>query len=255
VPIRKIIDDRQTTPEALLHDRHYMAYTVALERVPPGCKMLEIGHGPGYGLDLLASKVDIIGLDIVPSIVEFARKEYPNRRFELYDGARIPFDDEHFDAACMFQVIEHVPDDVAMLKEVLRVLRDGGTLILTTPNQVLRVPYGERPWNEEHVREYYPEELAEVMANAGFAKVEILGIDASDAYREVELKRVARSRRLRRLDPLGLRRLLPDQLLYKLGRKIVSAGKAKGEKQPDGEFFVTATDLYRSLDLLGIGTR
>ena len=255
MPIRKIIDDQQTTPEALLHDRHYMAYQVALERVAAGCRMLEIGHGPGYGLDLLAAKVDIVGLDIDPSIVEFARKKYPNRRFEIYDGSRIPFDDGHFDAACMFQVIEHVPDDLAMLTEVRRVLKDGGILILTTPNQVLRVPYGERPWNEEHVREYYPEELAAVMTKAGFSKVEILGIDASDAYREVELKRVARSRKLRRLDPLRLRRLLPDQLLYRLGRRIVSAGKAKGEAQPDGEFFVTATDLYRSLDLLGIGTR
>jgi ubiquinone/menaquinone biosynthesis C-methylase UbiE len=255
VPIRKIIDDRQTTPEALLHDRHFMAYKTTLERVPAGAKMVEIGHGPGYGLDLLASKVEIVGLDIDPSIVEYARKTYPQRRFELYDGSRIPFDDRTFDAACMFQVIEHVKDDVGMLTEVRRVLKEGGMLFLTTPNQVLRVPYGERPWNEEHVREYYPEELTEVMTRAGFSKVEMLGIDASDEYRKLELQRVARSRRLRRLDPLGLRRLLPDQILYKLGRAIVGAGKAKGERTPPGEFFVTSTDLYRSLDLLGIGHR
>jgi ubiquinone/menaquinone biosynthesis C-methylase UbiE len=255
VPIRKIIDDHQTTPEALLHGRHLMAYQATLERLTPGVSMVEIGHGPGYGLDLLAAKVDIVGLDIDPSIVAHAKQMYPNRRFELYDGSRIPFDDEHFDAACMFQVIEHVQDDLGMLKEIRRVLKNRGKLFLTTPNQVLRVPYGERPWNEEHVREYYPEELTDVMKRAGFSEVEMLGIDASEDYRKVELERVARSRRLRRVDPLGIRRLLPDQLLYRIGRKIVSTGKTKGAPPPPGEFFVTSTDLYRSLDLYGIGVR
>ena len=124
-----------------------------------------------------------------------------------------------------------------------------------SPNRVLRVPYGERPWNEEHVREYYPEELSAVMSRAGFPTVQVIGIDGTDDYRTIELERIARSRRLRRLDPLGLRRLLPDQWLYRLGRVIVRRGAARHDAQPTGEFFVSETEVYRALDLLGIAVK
>jgi len=119
----------------------------------------------------------------------------------------------------------------------------------------MRVPYGEKPWNEEHVREYYPEELKQVMLDAGFSEVKILGIDASDAYRETELRRVARARKLRRLDPLNLRKLLPDQILYDVGRWVVRSGSGAETNKPTGGFYVSEAEVYRSLDLLGLGVR
>ena len=253
--IRKNIQGTQTAGESLLHERHVMAYQIALDRVEAGWKVVEIGHGDGYGLNMLAQKVDIVGLDIDPSIVEYARKKYGKQYFQQYDGEHIPYDDHTFDAACMFQVIEHVVDDVTLMAEIRRVLKPGGFAILTTPNRVLRVPYGEKPWNIEHVREYYPEELEGVLKQAGYKQVEILGIDGSDEYRTVELRRVARARKLRRLDPFRWRRFMPDQLLYDIGRVIVRAQPTTPGPAPEGAFFVTDTDLYRSLDLVGIGTK
>lgn len=254
MPIRKNIDSPQTAPEALLHERHVMAYEFTLDRLKQGDRVIEIGHGPGYGLQLLASKANIIGLDVDPDIVAFAQNRYGAQYFKQYDGDHIPFDDRTFDAACMFQVIEHIRDDVAIVREIRRVLKEHGTLFLTTPNRVMRVPYGEKPWNEEHVREYYPEELGQVLTEAGFSDVKVLGIDASAAYREMELKRIARARKLRRLDPLRLRKLLPDQMLYDVGRWMVRSGTA-GTERPSGGFFVTETEVYRSLDLLALAVR
>jgi len=255
VSIRKTIDGKQTVQESLLHRRHEIAYEETLKRIQPGWKVLEIGHGEGYGTHRIAEKADVIGIDIDPRIVEYASKKYGPELFRLYDGSHIPFDDNHFDAACMFQVIEHIVEDVAILREVRRVLKPGGILILTTPNRVMRVPYGEMPWNIEHIREYYPEELTAICKQAGFSKVEMLGIDASDDYRNVELARVAKARKLRRVDPFRLRRFIPDQMLYNIGRMIVKAGGRGDGLDVQGEFFVTDTDLYRSLDLLGIATK
>ena len=184
-----------------------------------------------------------------------ARQKYGERHFQHYDGRHIPFEDNHFDVACTFQVIEHVQDDVELLREIRRVLKDDGFVILTTPNRVLRVPLGEKPWNIEHVREYYPEELADILKAAGYKTTQILGIDANDEYRAVELRRVSRARKLRRLDPFRLRRYVPEQWLYQIGRRVVRTGQPKGDVSPEGTFFVTETDLYRALDLVGIGVK
>ena len=105
------------------------------------------------------------------------------------------------------------------------------------------------------MREYYPEDLHRVMVEAGYSSVQILGIDASEAYRETELQRVSRARRLRRLDPFGLRHLLPDQMLYEVGRRLVRSGNAASAARPAGGFYVSETEVYRSLDLLAIGVR
>jgi len=255
VSIRKIIDEDKTAPEALLHERHIMAYDITLERLSEGDTVLEIGHGDGYGLMKIAEKADIIGLDIDPRIVQFASEKYGEKYFKIYDGSSIPFDDNHFDCVCLFQVIEHIEEDVEILKEIRRVLKPGGFMIMTTPNRVLRVPLGEKPWNIEHVREYYPEELQDIMVVAGYSKTEVLGIDADDDYRSVELDRICKARKLRRLDPFRLRKYVPEQLLYQIGRRIVRKGKTAGESPPSGHFFVTETDLYRSLDLVGIGVK
>jgi SAM-dependent methyltransferase len=232
-----------------------MAYEYTRDHLESGDRVVEIGHGDGYGLQMLTEKADIIGLDIDPDIVAFAKHKYGDRFFRQYDGAHIPFEDRSFDAACMFQVIEHIQDDLAILREIRRVLKDGGRLFLTTPNRVMRVPYGERPWNEEHVREYYPEELQQVLVNAGYTLVKVMGIDANDAYRETELRRVARARKLRRLDPLGLRRLLPDQVLYDVGRWVVRTGSGARTDRPSGGFYVSESEVYRSLDLLAVAVR
>ncbi len=255
MPIRKNIEGSQTAPEALLHERHVLAYEYTLEHLKPGDRVLEIGHGDGYGLHMLSQKTDIVGLDIDPEIVAHAKSKYGDKFFHKYDGSHVPFEDRTFNAVCLFQVIEHIQDDLAILKEIRRVLNDGGVLYLTTPNRVMRVPYGEKPWNEEHVREYYPEELKQVMLDAGFSEVKILGIDASDAYRETELRRVARARKLRRLDPLNLRKLLPDQILYDVGRWVVRSGSGAETNKPTGGFYVSEAEVYRSLDLLGLGVR
>ena len=51
----------------------------------------------------------------------------------FYDGRSLPFESEHFDALLCNQVLEHVPDDMAFIEELVRVVKPGGYIVLTAP--------------------------------------------------------------------------------------------------------------------------
>ena len=67
---------------------------------------------------------------------------------------QLDFPENSVDFIVTFQVIEHIQDDEEFIKEIYRVLKAGGKLILTTPNRLMSL--SRNPW---HVREYSPEEM------------------------------------------------------------------------------------------------
>jgi SAM-dependent methyltransferase len=131
-----------------------------------------------------------------------------NRFFMAYDGKKLPFDDDAFDAVISFQVIEHVKDDRRFVSEARRVLKKGGVLILTTPNKVLRLPGTMSPWNVHHAREYSRVEL-ETLLSDEFHDLQISGTFAAEEVMRWERSRIKRIVRIARYDLFNLRRLLP----------------------------------------------
>ncbi len=98
-------------------------------------RALDLGCGRGQFTEFLRSLGwDACGVDISENAIDKAREAYPDRSFQPLgpDGA-IPFEDSHFDVIWSTEVIEHVFDVGAHLKEIHRVLRGGGVYILTTP--------------------------------------------------------------------------------------------------------------------------
>lgn len=82
----------------------------------------------------------------------------------------LPFPDGAFDAACLFDVLEHVEDDRAALAEARRVLKPGGLLFIS-------VPLHSELWSAHddacgHLRRYRKGEAAELAASLGFAVLE-----------------------------------------------------------------------------------
>lgn len=131
----------QTAEDYVLYLKHMFAYEYAKGVIKPNAKVLEIGCGTGYGTAMLADRKDlqITGLDVDASVVEFANKLYQsdNCHYMAFDGSRLPFQDEEFDAVFSFQVIEHVVDDESFLKEMSRVLKPGGHAIVVTPSEAM----------------------------------------------------------------------------------------------------------------------
>ena len=110
--------------------------------------------------------------------------------------------------------------------------------------------------NRYHVREFSPTELDVVMREA-FDEIWLYGIHGSKAMNEIERGRVARARKLARLDPLGLRYHLPESIDTKLRRALRRRPSAAVSGEPR-ELAVedmrhTRDDTADSLDLLAVG--
>src|SRR2546427_581269 len=103
-----------------------------------GRRVLDAGCGSGYGADLLVREArEVLGIDISDDAIDYARRHYraDNLRFERASCLEIPAPDGSFDLVMAFELIEHLADWQAFLREVRRVLAPGGQFLVSTPNQ------------------------------------------------------------------------------------------------------------------------
>lgn len=189
--------------EQVIYNRCLYAYKAASEYVKGN--IIELGSGEGYGIQMLAPlaqhyvAVDKFDTDISGHAnVEFRKQLLPSL-------AGIA--DNTFDYAVTFQVIEHIQDDKTFIKEIHRVLKPGGILMLTTPNRPMSLT--RNPW---HIREYTADELASVVSKS-FGEVEVKGVFGSPVVMEYHERNKASVRRITRFDILKLQYRLPRQLL------------------------------------------
>lgn len=144
--------------------RHEAAY-LALASACPAGRVLDAGCGEGYGAALLAQRAgaDVVALDYDPPSLAHVRARYPGTRPVRANLVALPFADASFDAVVSLQVVEHLWDQDRFVAECVRVLRPGGTLVLSTPNRLTFSPPGA-PANPFHARELAPDELRALVA-------------------------------------------------------------------------------------------
>ncbi len=110
-----------------------------------GARVLDIGCGRGHDLLRTAERyralnLKLYGAEVVPEDVRVAAQrvaehpERPNVSLLMSVAERLPFRSGQFDGVICSEVVEHLPDPDAALREIARVLKAGGTLALTTPN-------------------------------------------------------------------------------------------------------------------------
>lgn len=103
-----------------------------LPHLRPGASLLDVGCGPGTITADLARRLDpgeVVGVDRSARVLEQARRDgagRPNLRFEPGDVYALPFDDGTFDVVHAHQLLQHLSDPVAALREMRRVARPGG---------------------------------------------------------------------------------------------------------------------------------
>jgi 2-polyprenyl-3-methyl-5-hydroxy-6-metoxy-1,4-benzoquinol methylase len=115
--------------------KHMMKY-MKFVRKTAYLKMLDVGCGQGYYVrDAIEEGIDAYGIDISTHAFENALAEVKDR-ITFGSIIEIPFGDEEFDVMTAFDVIEHIQpkDTLNMVKEIRRVLKPGGIIIITTPN-------------------------------------------------------------------------------------------------------------------------
>ena len=136
-------------------------YTIVAKRIEPGQRVLDVGCGDGYLMNLVADRRAVAtGVDMEVTGLALARQmlgEPSNPRVIRADAKRLPFREGSYDRVLLVDVVEHLVDPEPCLSEIGRMLAPDGRLLLTTPRW--------RPgkmWDEtNHVREYRPKELAD----------------------------------------------------------------------------------------------
>lgn len=114
---------------------------------------------------------------------------YPQLRFVSASAEGLPFPDASFDGVLLNEVLEHVTDELQTLREIFRILRPGGHLVIMSPNRWfpfeghglrlgsrrLEFPVPLLPWLPRSVgqrfmwaRNYWPGELREIVHHQGF---------------------------------------------------------------------------------------
>lgn len=115
----------------------------------PGGRILDVGCGPGVmAADVTSAGWDFTGVDASPRMIRDARRRLSGAsavRFGVADATALPFRSGTFDAVICTGVIDRVPDRTKAVVEMARVLRPGGSLLVSFPN--LASPYAMwRTW-------------------------------------------------------------------------------------------------------------
>jgi len=143
-------------------EQHFKVYRF-FQQLAVGKHVLDIGCGTGYGTAHLGDVADAVGIDIDEPTIIYARKKYPDVRFEIgdvHDLSRFP--DGSFDRVISTENFEHLRDVRGHLREVRRVLSPSGICFIATPNPEMTYHLSSNP---HHVREYEYKELADLIAS------------------------------------------------------------------------------------------
>jgi ubiquinone/menaquinone biosynthesis C-methylase UbiE len=152
--------------QLMSQDRSLPAWVLDLLEIEPSDSVLEIGLGPGLGLQLAAVRAyhgRVAGVDLSETMLEMAhrrnRAQIKAGRVELHLGSvdRLPFGDASFDKAMTMNSLHLWPDPVAGLREIKRTLLTGGRIAVA----ITRFSYASPAKFESH------------LMNSGFTDVSV----------------------------------------------------------------------------------
>lgn len=203
-------------------------------------QVLDVGCGDGSasGAWLAGRCGGYVGVDVSPAAVESARASGLDAR-TIDDAGELPFPGESFDAAICTEVLEHLFDPLGALAEIRRVLRPGGTVVVTVPNVAnwryrtdlaLFGRFNPRadslsptePWRDPHLRFFTQAALGRMIARTGLEPVGLGGHSELGLLQGVPALRVLASSTAP--GPISMRlgaslpRLFADRL-HGIGRK------------------------------------
>jgi ubiquinone/menaquinone biosynthesis C-methylase UbiE len=193
-------------PEGLEPSDFALRRRFLLARVSAGERVLDVGCGEGrFAVELLGAGAQVVGIDVAEEPLRRARARHHELDLRLVsDAGPWELEDSSFDAIWAGEVLEHVADTSAWLSEVRRVLRSGGSLLLSTPAHerltLLRVALSQRAFaerfepREDHLRFYSRDTLTQLLGDFGFAQVSVRAAGGVPGARRLLLAHAIRAR-------------------------------------------------------------
>lgn len=154
------------------------AWTISLLDLKPEDNVLELGFGAGKAVELVADKTIkgyVAGVDISQTMVRSASRRNARGiragRVSLLEGdlTNLPFEDSKFDKVFTIQTIYFWPDLPGALAEICRVLKPGGTLVITLSTGTT----GAEASGLTHYQTLLEEKVLPEMQKLGFSKMEL----------------------------------------------------------------------------------
>lgn len=128
-------------------------------------RILDVGCGTGANLLFLSQYGDAEGVDVSEDALAFCRERGLDH-VKQGAGEELPYEDGTFDLVTALDVVEHMDDDLAGVKEMFRVLRPGGHALLFVPTFMFL--WGLQDDVSNHRRRYRLPQLRRVLEQAGF---------------------------------------------------------------------------------------
>jgi len=148
-----------------------------LDRIPlaRAAQVLDAGCGSGRTLEELGRYGEVHGIELNPEAAEVARAR---GRGEVLMGRleALPWDDDTFDLITCLDVIEHTPDDRVTLRELRRVCKPGGWLLVTVP--AYQALWSLHDVANHHYRRYGRRTLRSAAVGAGWTVVRVSSFNA-----------------------------------------------------------------------------
>jgi len=144
-----------------------LRYFDQVVRLPPEAQILDIGCGTGALLEELSKRGRAYGVDASERAIEYCRKRGLTN---VYCGNldAVPTN-QPFDCITLFDVLEHIENDIGVLKECSRLLTDDGCVLITVP--AYQWMWSEHDVRNHHKRRYLASSLRAVAQQAGFRVV------------------------------------------------------------------------------------
>ena len=157
---------------------HLFRYQWAEQYVRAPMKVLDLACGTGFGSALVsrAVGVTVIGGDLDPPSLAMAAAEFGTEsgpHFAAMDGTRLPLPDRSLDLVLSYETVEHIEQYRDFVGELARILKESGTLLLSTPNRLVTSP-DDVIRNPFHTQEFDLPELGRVLSGH-FSEVRVMG--------------------------------------------------------------------------------
>jgi ubiquinone/menaquinone biosynthesis C-methylase UbiE len=164
---------------------HYFRFKNLGKLIEPSRgKILDIGCADGTATKFILeqSKADlIIGVDVLQSSVDYAKKRFKSSKlkFLMADAEKLPFEKNQFEAVFCLDSIEHFFEPEKVIREMRRVLKKDGYLVILvhTKSLLFRIIwfFWENTkgwvWKGTHIRKFSAEQLKKLIKNAGFEMI------------------------------------------------------------------------------------
>ncbi len=160
-------------------------YIACKEFINKGDRVLDFGCNSGTGIDAIYDpENEYYGIDVVPELKALFAEKYhdkPNVNLAIVTEGEVPYADDFFDVVMAMNLIEHLEDPEPYLRELKRITKPGGRVLVATVNRKYRLYPWQKPWNPYHFTEYSESSLRRVLARH-FDTIDLRGVAKSPPF-------------------------------------------------------------------------